>query len=158
METTPLYLALIRPIPSEKLLALSETKLKNSSSSTPVPSSATHISNSRFMLSTSSNMAHSNTSWQTNVMNGGGNVSPVTPLSPRAKMRSTSNSQPLKNNHNTSTSAIPLSSESSSVSTIKLNDSYNGEKFRCRWESKKCLNCFDDVASIKYFVSLGGYS
>ena len=82
-----------------------------------------HMSNSRSMLSGSSTgMAHSNSS----LLNGGagaGNISPATPLSPRAKMRSTSNSQPIKYNHNFS--AIPLSNESSSVSTIKLNDSYS---------------------------------
>jgi hypothetical protein len=69
-------------------------------------------------------MAHSNSS----LLNGGagagaGNISPATQLSPRAKMRSTSNSQPLKYNHNFS--AIPLSNESSSVSIIKLNDFYS---------------------------------
>ena len=101
----------------KKLLALSETKVKtvkNSTSSTSMPlasaatASATthHMSNSRSMLSGSSTgMAHSNSS----LLNGGagGNISPATPLSPRAKMRSTSNSQPLKYNHNFS--AIPLS-------------------------------------------------
>ena len=57
-------------------------------------------------------------------MLGGGSVSPATPLSPRTKNRSTSNSQPLNMaKYSSYNAAIPLSSESSSVSTIKLNDS-----------------------------------
>ena len=47
--------------------------------------------------------------------------SPTIPLSPKAKQRSISSSQPLNNKYNYS---IPLSSESSSVSTIKLNGKY----------------------------------
>jgi hypothetical protein len=47
--------------------------------------------------------------------------SPTIPLSPKAKQRSISSSHPLNNKYNYS---IPLSSESSSVSTIKLNGKY----------------------------------
>ena len=121
----------------KKLLALSETKVKTvktSSSSTSMPLSHmgnNNSNNSRNLLNTSSHIANSNSSL-TNNLNGVnsmtmGSISPATPLSPRTKSRSTSNSQPLNltkfNNNANYNSSIPLSSESSSVSTIKLNDS-----------------------------------
>ncbi|CAF0795635.1 unnamed protein product [Brachionus calyciflorus] len=108
------------PEAMKKLLALSETKVKtvkNSSSSSSVPLS--HISHSRHLLNTSSSsVINSNLS-----NNALGSLSPPIPLSPKTKLRSISSSQPLNKIPNT----IPLSNESSSVSTIKLNGKYSNE-------------------------------
>jgi hypothetical protein len=102
----------------KKLLALSETKnmktVKSSSSSTSVPLSA-HLSNNSHSRAILNNSVHSNSSLQALAA---ANQSPTTPLSPTkpAKIRSTSNSH---------AATAKLSNESSSVSTIKLNDSFS---------------------------------
>lgn len=108
------------PEAMKKLLALSETKVKtvkNSSSSSSVPLS--HLSNSRLLLNTSSSSVV-NPNLSNNAI---GSLSPPTPLSPKTKLRSISSSQPL----NKFSSTIPLSTESSSVSTIKLNGKYSSD-------------------------------
>lgn len=115
----------------KKLLALSETKVKTvktSSSSTAVPLS--QMANSRNMPNQS---ALSNSNLLTNISNnlnhanGASHLSssPTLHLSPKTKQRSISSSQPL-NKYNYS---IPLSSESSSVSTIKLNGKYSIDNY-----------------------------
>jgi len=113
----------------KKLLALSETKVKtvkNSSSSTSVPLS--HIANARHTPNNHSNLTStSSLSSVTNIQHNQNNhnmsattLSPSVPLSPKSKTRTMSNSQPM----NKFNAGIPLSSESSSVSTIKLNGKY----------------------------------
>lgn len=94
----------------KKLLALSETKIKtvkNSSSSSSVPLS--HMSNSRLALNSSSSSITNSNMHNSAV----GSFSPPVPLSPKAKLRSMSSSQPLNK--------FSASSENSSVSTVKLN-------------------------------------
>lgn len=109
----------------KKLLALSETKVKtvkSSASSTSVPLAAN--TTSRSMLSSSAN---SNSSLQSHHLNGGingGNVSPATPLSPRIKKQPVKHHNQHNSNNTNNNNNFALSSESSSVSTIKLNDSY----------------------------------
>jgi len=123
----------------KKLLALSESKVKtvkNSSSSTSVPLS--HIANARntplnsnhsnltstSSLSSVSNIQHNNNNNNNNNINqnmSATTISPSVHLSPKSKSRTISNSQPM---NKFSVGSIPLSSESSSVSTIKLNGKY----------------------------------
>lgn len=131
----------------KKLLSLSETKqvktVKPSASSSNVPIS--HFSNSRLLLNTSGNSTHGcansgsgggNTHNTSNIsITSTGNYLPnenstnVNILSPKSKHRSLSSSQPITTNlttnntqkQNNTYSSIPLSSESSSVSTIKLS-------------------------------------
>lgn len=124
----------------KKLLALSETKVKtvkNSSSSSSVPLS--QLSNSRLLnTSSSSSMAvASGTNAVAATTSAPVQVSSPTPLSPKTKHRSVSSSQPINptstvntlsnnvsnNSNNSSNNKYTLSCESSSVSTIKLNQS-----------------------------------
>lgn len=137
----------------KKLLALSETKVKtvkNSSSSSSVPLS--QLSNSRLLLNTSVSSSSSmavpgsgatstgNTSSSAAVVSQVS--SPPTPLSPKSKNRSVSSSQPinpistvinpatLAPNSSTNNNNNKYSNESSSVSTIKLNQAnskYNND-------------------------------
>ena len=107
--------------------------MKNSASSTSVPIShmGATISNSRLVLNTSngnsSNVSISNYSAHDSTSHSNSNII----ISPKSKHRSVSSSQPItankyissnsNNNMNGNNSSIALSSESSSVSTIKLS-------------------------------------
>ncbi len=97
------------PCAVQKLLSLSESKVKPVKSSSSMPMS--HANNCN-------GLKISNPSGTPASAHANGTVSPLT-LSPKPK-RSISSSQPL----NKYIYTIPLSSESSSVSTIKLNGKY----------------------------------
>lgn len=124
----------------KKLLALSETKVKtvkNSSSSSSVPLS--QLSSSRLLLNTSTSSSSVALNPSLSLLSNNSAVAsspppPTTPLSPKTKHRSASSSQPLNhinhannaiNNSQNSNNKYTLSSESSSVSTLKLNQSSN---------------------------------
>ena len=158
-KTLPSLFGAHSPDSVNKLLALSETKVKSvkpSTSSTSMPLS--HLVSNTRTLSTSSSSSHQFPLTHTSTSSGGGahaassqhkiaysdysngavgslsaSSSPAV-LSPRSKQRSISNSQPIGKQHSSSLSsasskgaaaaAVHLSSESSSVSTIKLNGKY----------------------------------
>jgi hypothetical protein len=125
----------------KKLLSLSETKvIKQAKSSSSASMPISHLSNSRLVMNTSgggggggvnsssSNSSNASGSTLTTTINNDNNI-----LSPRSKNRQISSSQPINhhhhhhhhNNNNNQSSkysnSIHLSSESSSVSTIKLS-------------------------------------